>query len=302
LPRYESLARSSHTVLIVGETGSGKTQLAAALHRQSSRAAGPFRIKGCGEIVGSLFPAELFGHERGAFTGADHARPGLLRSCDGGTLVLDDIDALSPGEQSTLLRFLDSGAVRPLGASAAEDARVDVRIIATTNADLGQLQAKGALRPDFFFRLSAFSLRVPPLRERRADFADIVRRIETEILAEFVDDDLPKRRLSADALRLLQLHDWPGNLRELRSTLLRVNLMAERGDAGSVGAAELITLAEAGGPGGFLDGLRRRARANPAVIQETLRVLGGNKALTARATGFSREAIYQKIEKHGWRL
>jgi transcriptional regulator with GAF, ATPase, and Fis domain len=214
-------------VLIEGESGTGKELLARALHHSGPRRAAPFVAVNCGAIPEALVEAELFGHEKGAFTGALAARPGHFRAAAGGTLFLDEVGELPLAAQVKLLRALQEGEVTPVGSSRA--VAVDVRVLAATHRNLVADVAAGRFRGDLFYRLAVAILRVPPLRERQGDFGALVDRLLEQVNRESAGDPgYTPRRLTPAARRRLQGHDWPGNVRELLNTLRRAALWSAR--------------------------------------------------------------------------
>jgi len=208
------LAGSRATVIITGESGTGKEVVARAIHDLSSRAGRPYVAFNCAAVPRDLFEGQLFGHRKGAFTGATSDQQGTIRAADGGTLFLDEIGELPLDVQPKLLRFLENGEVSPLGER--RPVSVDVRVVAATHRDLEVLLRQGKFREDLFFRLQVIPLRVPPLRDRKEDVAALAR--------HFVREFGPKGRapvLAPDALAALGSHTWPGNVRELRNVIER---------------------------------------------------------------------------------
>jgi two-component system response regulator GlrR len=203
------IARCDASVLITGETGTGKELCARAIHYLSPRSDRPFVPINCGAIPVELMENELFGHERGAFTGAARAQSGVIQSADGGMLFLDEVDSLSLPAQVKLLRFLQEKEYRPLGSARTQ--RADVRVVAATNGDCEQLAAAGKLRPDLYHRLNVIPLRLPPLRERRGDIALLARHFLEQHAA---DAHRPAPELDDEAMLVLTLYDWPGHVRE----------------------------------------------------------------------------------------
>ncbi len=210
------------TVLITGETGTGKELVARAIHQLSSRSAGPFVVVNCAAIPETLLEAELFGHVRGAFTGAVQSRLGRIHAAHGGTLFLDEAGELPLAMQAKLLRFLQCGEVQRLGSP--DVFRVDVRVIAATNADLAELVARRQFRADLYWRLAVFPLPLPPLRDRREDIVPLAEAFLERLSSEA---GLPPKRLSAGAQALLQRYSWPGNVRELQHAIERAFILAE---------------------------------------------------------------------------
>ena len=203
------------TVLIGGETGTGKELAARALHAMSTRGAGPFVAVNCAALPPELIESELFGSNRGAFTGASHTRPGLFDAARGGTLLLDEIGELPRGVQAKLLRVLEAGSYRPLGA--IREKQTEARVLAATNCDLAQLCASGEFRLDLYYRVAVLRIELPPLRERRADIPGLVH----DFIAR---TSRPTRTIAPQAMARLLAHSWPGNVRELRNVVERTLL------------------------------------------------------------------------------
>jgi transcriptional regulator with GAF, ATPase, and Fis domain len=281
-------------VLIQGESGTGKELIASAIHHNGPRRDKPFLSENCSAVPESLLESELFGHVRGAFTGADRTRDGLFQRAHTGTLFLDEIAEMAPSMQSKLLRALQEGEVRKVGGSETE--KVDVRIIAATNRDLKQEVEEGRFREDLFYRLNVVAVRVPPLRERRDDIPPLLEHFLEEACR---DAQVPLKRLSPAALRILAAYEWPGNVRELQNEVKRLVALADD----TIGAEMLESLkshptlaagaARTGLAGRALKDIERQA------ILETLKLTGGNKADAAKRLGISRRALYDKIEKYG---
>ena len=237
LKRAEQLARSDAGILITGESGTGKEVLARHVHALSRRAKGPFVALNCAALPESLLESELFGHEKGAFSGAVASRKGKFEQADGGTLLLDEVGEMDPRLQAKLLRALQEREIDKLGGT--RPVRVDVRILAATNRDLMAEVRANRFREDLFFRLNVVSLRLPALRERPAD----IEALAAHFAARFAEaNGLPRRELSPEALALLLAHPWPGNVRELENTLHRAVLLAQ----GPVIRAEAIELTPLG--------------------------------------------------------
>ncbi len=218
----ERVAPANSTVLILGETGTGKELIARAIHYNSPRKDAPFVVADCAAISESLLESELFGHVRGAFTGAVKDRKGLVEAARAGTLFLDEIGTISPSIQGSLLRLIQEHEIRPVGADRAVS--VDVRVVAATNRDLKTMAAEGAFRDDLFYRLSVFTITLPPLRERTEEIPLLAHHFITEFAEEFkkrIDGITPR------ALTALELHDWPGNVRELQNVIERACLLAD---------------------------------------------------------------------------
>ena len=203
------MAQADSTVLITGETGTGKEMAAKLIHARSARRSRPFVTVECAALQESLLQSELFGHERGAFTGAERAKPGLFEVASGGTIFLDEIGDVSPATQVALLRVLDASTFRHVGGT--HEIRVDVRVLTATNRDLAGMLRRGLFREDLYYRLSTISVQLPSLRERREDIGLLARHFVDMFSARFGVE----RHLSDEALELLRAHPWPGNVREL---------------------------------------------------------------------------------------
>jgi DNA-binding NtrC family response regulator len=285
------LADSDATVLLTGETGSGKEVVARAIHRHGRRSARPFVAINCAAIPGELLESQLFGHVRGAFTGAVADRLGSFREADRGTLFLDEIGDMDLGLQAKLLRVLQERVVTPLGGKPVA---VDVRIIAATHRDLERAVREGKFREDLYWRLGVVPLALPPLRERLADIVPLAE----HFLALATAGGAPKRLSAAAAARLLA-HSWPGNVRELRNAMERVAVLARRA---VIGAEDLDFLqAPSGEQPDWLDGdlPTAIARLEAAMIRRALAASQGNRAEAARRLGIHRQLLYEKLRRYG---
>ncbi|NOY27264.1 MAG: sigma-54-dependent Fis family transcriptional regulator [Oligoflexia bacterium] len=295
------LARSDLPILIHGETGSGKDIVASFIHRHSSRSSGPFVPANCSAMPPDLIDSELFGHERGAFTGAHSARAGWFRSADGGTLFLDEVAELPTSAQARLLRALETGVVRPVGAD--RDVRADVRLVAATNADLGAMVRKGRFRDDLLFRLRGFDLVVPPLRRRPED----IRVLAQRFLRAAVDRlGGPDRHLDEAALSALLTWHWPGNVRELRHAIETAAVLAD-GPLIRVSDLPAALARDTSGnassdtdpPTATLD-LRDATRKVEVVqIRRALVISEGNREGAAGLLGISRKHLWELMRRDG---
>ncbi len=292
----ERVAPSPSTVLITGETGTGKELVAEALHRLSPRAPAPFIKINCGALPETLVEAELFGHERGAFTGAAQARPGRFELAHGGTLFLDEIGELPPAVQVKLLRVLQDGMVDRIGAS--QPRQVDVRLLAATHRDLQAEVERGRFRQDLLFRIRVIEIPVPPLRERLDDLP---------LLVEFFLDKQARRLgtarppIGAEALSALRARTWPGNVRELENAVERAILLA-RGPALGSEDFGLEATAGAAAPAGLKTASRQAAAtAERRLIRAALEATGGNVTRAASRLGLSRRGLQLKLKDLGLR-
>jgi len=287
-------AATDAPVLLAGESGTGKELLARALHYGGARADGPFVAVNCAAIPEALLESELFGHERGAFTGATDARPGRFREADGGTLLLDEIGEMRADLQTRLLRVLEDGEVRPLGGTASR--KVDVRIVSATNRDLAAAIAGGEFREDLFYRLNVIRIDVPPLRDR----ADDVPLLASHLLAGLGAPDV---RLEEGLLRRLKEYRWPGNVRELENVLQRA--LALRPDAESLGEDDLPGHVRGPEVGDDPAAVRlpeegvSLAAVERELIRQALERTGGNRTRAARLLDISRQTLLYRMEKHG---
>jgi len=278
-------AMSSLTVLISGKTGTGKELIAKVIHANGPRKEGPFLSVNCAALPEVLLESELFGHRKGAFTGATEDRKGLFEAADGGTLFLDEVGEMSPSLQAKLLRVLETGEVRRLGETQIK--RVDVRVIAATNRDLEKDVRDGRFRRDLFYRLNIFPIHIPPLRERREDIP---------LLAGHFLKDTGKR-LSPEALNLLVKYDWPGNVRELKNEMERVVVLAE---GNVIGPDVLSDRIRTGKRPPFRRTLREILdRTEREVIERVLKECKGNRSEAARRLGLSRWSLLRKMERLG---
>ena len=291
----ERIARGQISVLIQGETGSGKELVAEAVHRGSPRRGGPFLRLNSAAFTETLLESELFGHEKGSFTGADRAKIGLLESAKGGTVFLDEVGELPLVIQAKLLRVIEHRQVMPVGAVATRP--IDVRFVAATNRDLDAEVAAGRFRQDLLYRLNGVILRVPPLRDRPMEIEPLARRFAAAASAAL---GLPAPRpLAPDAVAWLREHDWPGNVRELKNVMERAVLLAGDGPIRpehlhTTGAAGPDAAAPAPGAAPGDDDAAELAR-----IRDALDRCHGNQTRAARLLGIARSTLVRKLDAHG---
>jgi two-component system response regulator PilR (NtrC family) len=245
----DRIGKTTSSVLLAGESGTGKELIARAIHQASPRASRPFVSINCGAMPESLLESELFGHEKGAFTGAVREKKGLFQEAEGGTLFLDEIGEMSLTMQVKLLRALQERVVRRVGGNAEEP--VDVRIICATNKDLAKKVADRSFREDLYYRINVIPLQIPPLRERRDDIPDLLRHFLKNVCHE---QGMPTKKISAEAMRLLEVYSWPGNVRELENLIERT-VALEASDVITSGSLPDAFLHPAGVPSATLDGM-----------------------------------------------
>lgn len=303
------VAQTSSTVLISGESGTGKGVVARSLHAQSGRTGGAFVAVNCGAIPENLIESEFFGHTKGAFSGADRARKGLFVEADGGTLFLDEIGELPLHMQTKLLHVIEEKEVRALGSDQSR--RVDVRIVAATNRDLQRMVEDGKFREDLYFRLSMFSIQIPPLRERQDDISSLIK----HILSSFESAGGTGRQAKVDAAaeEVLLAYRWPGNVREIENVLNRAHLMAD-GDCITLADippqitrahvnSPVVTfndsrLAAVGNGQAPAGDLRERLRHYEAqIISQAIAAANGDRRLAASRLGIGLSSLYRKLEE-----
>jgi DNA-binding NtrC family response regulator len=292
----EMAAPSSASVLITGETGSGKEIVARTIHRLSPRAEHPFIAINCSAIPESLMESEIFGHEKGAFTGASDRRLGCFELADGGTLLLDEIGEMPAPTQAKLLRVLEDGKIRRLGSKT--ETPVNVRVLAATNRDPEEAVGKGALRQDLFFRLDVFRIHLPPLREHKEDIPALVEQLLQDLSAKH---GKTVRGASSDVMEAFQSYAWPGNVRELRNVLERSLIACDRDVIGRAHLPPDFGHAQAG-VSSDLSGLKfpigmTVADAERELILQTLAVMN-NKTRAAELLGISLKTLHNKLKEY----
>jgi two-component system nitrogen regulation response regulator NtrX len=286
---------SQARILVLGENGTGKELVAQAVHRTSPRAAGPFVRLNCAAIPRELIESELFGYEKGAFTGAAAQKRGKFELANGGTLLLDEIGDMSLETQAKLLRVLEESELERVGGT--ETVRLDVRVVAATNKNLGDEIAHGAFREDLYHRLAVIVLRVPPLRERGGDIARLAQHF---LQRACMDNNQRPRRLRPDAIEWLSGYRWPGNVRELRNMMERAAIMLDGDEIGaadleprSFGAAVVPALSHATTLRGSIEQHERR------MLEQALAAARGNVAGAARSLGMDRANLHRKLRRLG---
>jgi DNA-binding NtrC family response regulator len=288
------------TILLVGETGTGKTTLARMVHDLSPRAQGRFYALACGALPPELIESELFGHVKGAFTGAERNKEGKFEIVNSGTLLLDEIDCLDQNQQMKLLRVIETGEFERVGCN--ETQKTNARLIAASNVDLRKLVDQGQFRPDLYYRLSVLEFKVPPLRDRPYDIVPLT--------LAFVEESREKhgitiRRIHPEFLQRLRFYDWPGNIRELKNHVGRAVLFSHNGQLTPNDLAPTILEATEHGPvekrslrtGNTLS--ERVASTEQEMLARALEEHGQNRTATARALGISRVGLYKKMKKYG---
>ena len=304
----DTIAPTDASVMILGETGTGKELIARSLHEKSHRATGTFIPVNCGALPENLVESELFGHRKGSFTGADTHRKGLFEVANGGTLFLDEVGELDKSVQVKLLRFLESGEIRRVGEN--DPFRVDVRVLCATNRDLREMIEAEQFREDLFFRLNTFEIHLPPLRERKADIPSLAR----HMLGRYARRNHSESTLTPEALVVLAENDWPGNIRELANAIERATILAGGGpirpehlptqpplrrNAG--GGATLVSPAAASAVAGphftIPEGAPTLRDIEMKYIQVILEKHHGNKPAASKELGISLKTLYNKINQ-----
>jgi DNA-binding NtrC family response regulator len=285
----DQVAGTNASVLLLGESGTGKSQIARYIHFQSPRGAGPLVEVHCAALPETLLESELFGHEKGAFTGAHERKAGHLASADRGTLFLDEIGELTRSTQVKLLRFLQDRSFVPVGSTQART--VDVRVIAATNRDLATAVKTGTFREDFYYRLNVFGIEVPPLRDRRDDILPLADRFLEK-------HGVPATKLNAGARQKLVAYSWPGNVRELENALERALILAGADEISPalLSLASPSARAEAGRASALItDGFNLDAFEGE-LLRAALDRTQGNKSAAARLLGITRRRLYSRLE------
>ncbi|MGI9213366.1 MAG: sigma-54 interaction domain-containing protein [Methylococcaceae bacterium] len=302
-PNFESLLRSARmvaatdvTVLVTGETGTGKEVLANALQKHSPRVDKPFVTLNCAALPESLAESELFGHRKGAFTGAVNNQIGRFQAADGGTLFLDEVDSLPITLQAKLLRFLESGEIQPVGETQAQF--IDVRIIAATNANLQHKMARNEFRKDLYYRLNVVPLEIPPLRERMGDIQLLI----NHFIKWFAEDHrLPQASFSRTAMARMTQYPWPGNVRELRNVCERLSILLSGKLIEETNLPyEIINQTSNEKPVFALPefGIELN-KLEMDLIRQALSRTQGNRTRSARLLGISRDTLLYRMQKHG---
>jgi two-component system, NtrC family, response regulator AtoC len=287
----ERVAATDANVLVTGESGTGKDALASFIHARSLRAMSAFVKIDCGALPGELLEAELFGYERGAFTGATEARPGRLEAAQCGTIVLDEIAHLSTDAQAKLLRVIEEREFERLGGRRT--IKVEARLIALTNVDLDDAVRRRAFREDLFYRLNVVRLHVPPLRERREDIEELARSF---LKTYATKHGRAVKGISPEALQILMMYEFPGNVRELANTIERALIVAEGKKIQATDLPESLRASVA---------MQKRVKQRQTLaeleadyITETLEFVKGNKSEAARLLGISRKNLYEKLARY----
>jgi two-component system, NtrC family, response regulator AtoC len=287
----EKLADTATTVLITGESGTGKDQLARWIHERGARRDAPFLKIDCASLPAELVESELFGHERGAFTGAVARKPGRLEMAQGGTIVLDEVAALTPATQAKLLRVLEERNFERLGGT--ESLRMDARVMALTNTDLQKAVEAGRFREDLFFRLNVLAIPVPPLRERRADIAPLARHFVARLGPVH---GRANAEIDAEVVPLLESYAWPGNVRELKNAVERALIFANGATLAAQDFTQIAAAADGRRPGAALKSLEDVERE---AILATLEATHYKIGQAAESLGISRKTLLEKRKKYG---
>ena len=302
LEQLERIAVHDAAILLIGETGTGKSHLANIVHALSPRSGERFVNTACGALPPSLIESELFGHTRGAFTGADRNKIGRFEIAQGGTLLLDEIDTLGPGEQAKLLRVIETGEFEPVGST--ETRHTDVRLIAASNVDLRDLAARNEFRSDLFYRMSVLEFHLLPLRERSLDIIPLA----TDFIAQAATErQVPIDSVDIEFLKRLKQYSWPGNVRELRNQMNRAVMLSDNGlltvdtlspstQNTTVSRANTNSRSE---PRERLQLGKHMFESERQLLQSALEAHNNNRSATAKALGVSRAGLYKKMSRLG---
>jgi transcriptional regulator with PAS, ATPase and Fis domain len=293
LKLVEKVTTTDSTVLITGETGTGKELIARAIHRKSPRQCRPLVVVNCSAIQETLLESELFGYEKGAFTGAVKDKSGLIEVANTGTLFLDEVGDLSPMLQTKILRFLEDGEYRPVGSTRSLHA--EVRVIAATNRDLKKLMREGKYREDLYYRLNVINLQLPPLRDKPGDIPQLVEHFLRKMCSRMGKSI---RQIDPDALDLLYHYHWPGNVRELENVIERAVILAP-GDAITVNEFPANLIQPEAVQFDLQNGLSSLVAIERKHILKVLHDAGGNKAKAARTLGITKKTLYAKLRGYG---
>jgi len=290
----ERVAPSQANILVLGESGTGKELIAHAIHEKSTRKNRPFVAINCGALRETLLESELFGHEKGSFTGAYQKKIGLAEAANGGTLFLDEIGELAPGVQAKLLRFLQEGEIYRVGGK--DPVQVDVRVICATNRDLEKEVAQGHFREDLFYRINTIAISVPPLRRRKEDISVLI----THFLTAGGYQNLSHgRTMDPEALKVMIAYEWPGNIRELQNVCERLQILSE-GHVIMVGdLPEHIRNPEQKDQTGEYDPSMTLGELEKRFIIKALNYFDGNKTQAANALGITIKTLYNKLHEYG---
>ena len=296
LDLIDRVAPSDSTVLITGETGAGKERVAKLIHARSHRRSRPFVLVECAALQESLLQSELFGHERGAFTGADRAKPGLFEVANGGTIFLDEIGEVSPATQTKLLRVLDTSTFRHVGST--REIHVDVRILTATNRDVTSMVRQGLFREDLFYRLSTITVEVPPLRARGSDVDLLAQHFVTVLNERFGSN----KQISEAALQMLQRHTWPGNVRELLHVVEAALVLSEGSNVlpeHLPASLRNLKPAPPASPSAQDASLPTLEEAERTYIRLAIEASHGHRGNAAKILGISERNLYRKLREHG---
>ncbi len=290
----DRVAPSNATVLILGESGTGKELVAHAIHEKSNRKDKPFVAINCGALRETLLESELFGHERGAFTGAYSKKVGLAEAANGGTLFLDEIGELSPGIQAKLLRFLQEGEIFRVGGK--DPIKVDIRLVSATNRELEKEVVKGNFREDLFYRINTIMIQSPPLRRRKEDIPALVDHFLMRSKHGFLNQG---RKMSEEAMKVLMKYDWPGNIRELENTCERLQILSDGHVITPEDLPEQILNPEMKIMMDDYDPTMTLHELEKRYILKALSYFEGNKTQAANALGITIKTLYNKLHEYG---